>query len=624
MSLELTRLDDRRFQELFEEARALIPRFAPRWTDHNTHDTGITLIELMTWLVDGQLYRLDRLSRDQRHSFMRLLGHESEGALAAQVDLWPTTRRSLGGRTIRARTVFAARERSKNLRFELEHDVTLSRSSLISIASVLNGDALDRTQVNEQVGIHFPPFGADGSGVLRLRFDPPLEEGQLALFVRVQTDSLRGDLNGGPPTVPSARLTWSALNETRILMPLEFEDETWGLLRSGFVRLTIPVGGVHELRLSIESGGYASAPEIEQIGMNVLRCKQIETAPEDELLGTGTGDPDLTLHFEEAGRLIGEPAIQTIVGGTRTQWKAVGSLAESGPNESHFVLDRETQTICFGNGVNGRVPPEGVPIVCSACKRTAGKAGNLVADLNWSIMTGPLVGLFGTNPDPATGGKDAETVDDLEERSLRSLRDVTRAITEEDIRSIALATPGVRVARVGVLFGQDPRLGCMPAPGQTTVVAVAYKDDHGSESEGFLASIRNELESKRLIGDSFHVVGPHYVDFDLAISLILHDRVDSGQVTKNVKDELERKLAPIAEVGVEDKGWPLGRDVFATELLAWVDQVSGVDAVLELTFLVAGEERSRVLLRPTALPRMVRCDIELIRREQLPTEEDEA
>ena len=39
-------LDDRTWQDLVDEMRALIPRYAPGWTDHNVHDPGVTLLEL--------------------------------------------------------------------------------------------------------------------------------------------------------------------------------------------------------------------------------------------------------------------------------------------------------------------------------------------------------------------------------------------------------------------------------------------------------------------------------------------------------------------------------------------------------------------------------------------------
>jgi hypothetical protein len=46
MSLPIPDLDDKTFEELVEEAKKLIPLYAPEWTDHNLHDPGITFIEL--------------------------------------------------------------------------------------------------------------------------------------------------------------------------------------------------------------------------------------------------------------------------------------------------------------------------------------------------------------------------------------------------------------------------------------------------------------------------------------------------------------------------------------------------------------------------------------------------
>ena len=46
MGLPVPRLDSRTWDELMTEARALIPEYAPAWTDHNLHDPGVTLVEL--------------------------------------------------------------------------------------------------------------------------------------------------------------------------------------------------------------------------------------------------------------------------------------------------------------------------------------------------------------------------------------------------------------------------------------------------------------------------------------------------------------------------------------------------------------------------------------------------
>lgn len=73
MPITLPNLDDRRYADLVEEARSLIPGYAPEWTDHNESDPGITLIELFAYLSEMLVYRLNRVTDDSRYAFLKLL-----------------------------------------------------------------------------------------------------------------------------------------------------------------------------------------------------------------------------------------------------------------------------------------------------------------------------------------------------------------------------------------------------------------------------------------------------------------------------------------------------------------------------------------------------------------------
>src|SRR3954464_8313566 len=82
-------LFQRRFQDLMEIGRARIPSLAPDWTDHNAHDPGITLMELLAWVAEAQLYSLSRLRRDERHAYASLLGLSPAGTQGARGLIWP-------------------------------------------------------------------------------------------------------------------------------------------------------------------------------------------------------------------------------------------------------------------------------------------------------------------------------------------------------------------------------------------------------------------------------------------------------------------------------------------------------------------------------------------------------
>jgi baseplate J-like protein len=73
MPLQLPNLDDRRYTDLAEEARTLIPTYAPEWTNHNPSDPGITLMELFAFLSEMLIYRLNRVTAANILSFLKLL-----------------------------------------------------------------------------------------------------------------------------------------------------------------------------------------------------------------------------------------------------------------------------------------------------------------------------------------------------------------------------------------------------------------------------------------------------------------------------------------------------------------------------------------------------------------------
>lgn len=80
MPLQIPVLDDRRFADLVDEARSLIPTYAPAWTNHNPSDPGITLIEMFAHISEMLMYRLDRVTTANVVAFLNLLDGGSRGA----------------------------------------------------------------------------------------------------------------------------------------------------------------------------------------------------------------------------------------------------------------------------------------------------------------------------------------------------------------------------------------------------------------------------------------------------------------------------------------------------------------------------------------------------------------
>ena len=67
-------LDDRTFDDIVAEAIRLIPRYCPEWTNHNSSDPGITLVELFAWMTEMVLYRLNQVPEKIYLSLLELMG----------------------------------------------------------------------------------------------------------------------------------------------------------------------------------------------------------------------------------------------------------------------------------------------------------------------------------------------------------------------------------------------------------------------------------------------------------------------------------------------------------------------------------------------------------------------
>src|SRR4051812_13400247 len=156
MPLPKPTLDDRRFDQLVGEGRALIPRLAPRFTDHNASDPIITLLELGAWLSEQNIYRFDRLSEEAARVFVRLVGVEPAmpGVAATVVAI---NNPNAAGFQLAPRLQLGANGQPL---FETTQDVFASPAQLMLVAAAKVGAAsvLDVTAANDGLS-GFAAFG---------------------------------------------------------------------------------------------------------------------------------------------------------------------------------------------------------------------------------------------------------------------------------------------------------------------------------------------------------------------------------------------------------------------------------------------------------------------------------
>lgn len=84
MPLTIPNLDDRRYQELLDEALSRVPVYTPEWTNFNKSDPGVTLIEVFAFMTESLLYRANQIPERNRKKFLKLLNIPLQAATSAQ------------------------------------------------------------------------------------------------------------------------------------------------------------------------------------------------------------------------------------------------------------------------------------------------------------------------------------------------------------------------------------------------------------------------------------------------------------------------------------------------------------------------------------------------------------
>jgi Baseplate J-like protein len=73
MPITLPKIDDRRYDQLVDEAISRIPVHTPEWTNFNRSDPGVTLVEVFAFLAESILYRANQIPERNRKKFLQLL-----------------------------------------------------------------------------------------------------------------------------------------------------------------------------------------------------------------------------------------------------------------------------------------------------------------------------------------------------------------------------------------------------------------------------------------------------------------------------------------------------------------------------------------------------------------------
>ena len=77
MTIPQPKLYTKNFKDISNEMITSVPKYTNKWTNHNPSDPGITILEMLAWIGDTTLYRIDRMPEEANISFLRLVAGAS-------------------------------------------------------------------------------------------------------------------------------------------------------------------------------------------------------------------------------------------------------------------------------------------------------------------------------------------------------------------------------------------------------------------------------------------------------------------------------------------------------------------------------------------------------------------
>ena len=606
MALPVPNLDDRRFQDLVDEAKRLVQQRGPEWTDHNVSDPGVTLIELFAWMTDQVVYRLNRVPDRNYVKFLELIGVSLYPPTAARttVTFWLSAPQP-DIVTIAASTQVATvrTDTSEAIVFQTTDDLPIVPCSLERLGSMIDGKTFrDHAEALAKgadiYGFHEVPEAGDAlyvglseavpSNAVRLRFNAHIEG------------------VGVDPTNPP--LVWEAWTGDD-WEPCELDsDSTGGLNRDGDVVLHVPKGHVASLIAKQRAGwlrarvtepyegqpAYSASPSV--TGLSAITIGGTVEAVNAELvraeeIGIAGGIPGERFGLKRGPVVPGDRDMILEVASDDgwDEWTQVSDFAASGPDDKVFSLDIAAGEIRLGPAVRladgalrryGAVPPKGAHLRIREYRVGGGRRGN-VAPRAISVLKSsiPFVTRI-ENRRPARGGVDGEDIENAKVRGPIRLRARGRAVTTEDYEQLAReAAP--EIARVRAVAAGD---GADAGSVRVLIVPAAVSEqgrlrfDQLVPNEDTLQKVTDRLEEARVIGTRANVEPPVYRGITVVAKLRARPKVNPARLQEEALQALNEYFHPITG-GPDGTGWPFGRPVNVGEVFSVLQGLKGTETV---------------------------------------------
>ena len=336
--------------------------------------------------------------------------------------------------------------------------------------------------------------------------------------------------------------------------------------------------GVGHIQVGFTPSIGAALPNA-RINANVAPASHGETQP-DESIGHGDSAKlfqRFKLQRKPVTRLPGgagvDPETELSVRVNGELWDEAPSLYGRGPNERLYTVrdnDDGSSVVTFGDGRTGARLPSGAGNVVARYRTGLGLGGRVKAGQLTTLLSRPVGLSSATNPLPADGGADPQTLDDARGAAPGTVRTFGRAISLLDFEDVARQTGLVARARATWAWSGLERAVQLTVAGE----------DGARLSADAMATLYDALGSAR---DPNH---PLILGNLWRVPIVVTARVvaDPKFEADAVADGVLKALLAFMDFDVQ----PLARPLHLSQITAAMQEAAGVVAVDVDRFQIKG------------------------------------
>jgi len=332
-----------------------------------------------------------------------------------------------------------------------------------------------------------------------------------------------------------------------------------------------------------------------------LRPKLRETPVTQRVLYDPENPPQSAIATTDLG--ISDPARRPLPAitlrelGEEGSWEVRRDLLNSGPTDKAFVVEVEadgSSYLRFGDGQLGLRPAGGESLLATY-RVGNGAAGNIGANALAHIVTLEAIKENGvTNPLPAVGGVNAETIEEVRQRAPSAFRKQERAVIPNDYQEIATRREIAEACNLDV----QRAAATMRWTGSWYTVFLTIDRLKGKNVDGnFEQRLRRCMERFRMAGQDLEVDGPLHVSLEIVLGVCVKSGYFFSDVQRELLDLFSNRALPDGRLGVfHPDNFSFGQTVYLSPLIATAQSVAGVESVNVKKFQRQGIDSSEALL----------------------------